>query len=47
MAGMAVLGVKMLPHFHEFWSAYVNVVTMKPLNPVYFKSTLYENFIDI
>ena len=28
-------GVKMFPSFHELWSAYVNVDTMIPLNPVY------------
>ena len=47
MASIAVLGGKNFTHFHEIWSAYVNVINMKPLNPVYFESTYYEDFIDI
>ena len=39
MASIADFGVKKLPHFHELWPACVNVVTMKPLNPVYYDST--------
>ena len=47
MASIGDFGVKKLPHFYELWPAFVNVVTMKPLNPVYYESTWAENFIDI
>ena len=41
------LEVKKLPSFYELCPACVNVVTMKFPNPVYYKSTWSENFIDI
>ena len=47
MASIGDFGVKKLPHFYELWPACVNVVTMKPLSPVYYESTWAENFIDI
>ena len=35
MASIGDFGVKTLPHFYEFCTACVNVVTMKSLNAVY------------
>ena len=37
MASIGDFGVKKLPHFYELWPACVNVVTMKPLSPVYYE----------
>ena len=38
MASIGDFGVKKLPHFYEFCPVCVNVVTIKPINAVYYES---------